>query len=72
MHTPHLPEHWVAGIYKEDEWVGEFYATSEELLVWCEDEHQDELVVQLVLDLCESQLVYEEWWNKIRRRYNDG
>jgi hypothetical protein len=65
MFIAHLPKHWVAGIYKEEEWVGEFYATSEELLVWCEEAHQDELVVQLVLDLCEAQLVYEEWWEKL-------
>jgi len=71
MHTPHLPEYWVSGIKKEDEWVGEFYATPEEMLVWCEEEYQDELVVQLVLDLYESQLVYKEWWDKVRRRHND-
>jgi hypothetical protein len=71
-HVPHLPKHWAAGILKEDEWVGEFYATPQELLVWCEEEFQDELVVQLVLDLCDSQKVYEEWWEGVRKRDNDG
>ena len=65
MNIPHLPNHWVAGICKEEEWVGEFYATSDELLQWCEDEMHDELVVLLVLDLCEAQKVYEEWWESL-------
>ena len=62
----HLPKHWVAGICLEDEWRGEFYATSDELIQWCEDEMQDELVVLLVLDLCEAQKVYEDWWEKVK------
>jgi hypothetical protein len=67
---PHLPNHWTAGILKEDEWVGEFYATPQELLVWCEEEYQDEAVVSLVLDLCEAQQVYEEWWERMKDEHN--
>lgn len=63
----HLPDHWVAGIYHNEEWYGKFYATSEELLVWCEEEHHDEPVILLVLDICECLKVYEEWWNKVKR-----
>lgn len=65
---PHLPKHWVAGVYskEEDVWKGEFYATCDEMLIWCEEEHHDELVMCLVLDLCECQKIYEEWWEKVR------
>ena len=66
MHVAHLPSHWVSGVYKEEEWIGEFYATPDELLIWCEEEYQDELVVKLVLDLCDAQKVYEEWWGKLQ------
>lgn len=64
--TPHLPSHWVAGIKIGEEWKGEFYATAEELLEWCEEQMHDEPVVCLVLDLCDAQKVYKEWWEKVK------
>lgn len=66
MMIPHLPKHWVAGLYVEGEWRGEFYATAEQLLVWCEQEYQDEPVVLLVLRICDALQVYEDWWESIK------
>jgi hypothetical protein len=66
MMTPHLPKHWVAGICVEGEWQGEFFATADELLLWCEEQYQDEQVVLLVLRICDAQEIYQEWWEKVK------
>lgn len=65
---PHLPKHWVAGVYKDGEWYGEFAATADELMTWCQDNAEHDYAVEdLVLRICECQLVYEEWWERVQK-----
>ena len=63
----HQPSHWVAGILKDEEWYGNFHATPDELLKWCEEENDDPAVWSLVMDLCECQEVYQKWWEGLEK-----
>ena len=66
MMIAHLPEYWVAGLFTRDEWHGDFCATPQELLDWCENGGYDEGVTDLVLQIAECQLVYQLWWDNIK------
>jgi hypothetical protein len=67
MHTKHQPDHYIAGICIEDQWIGEFYATNEELLEYAiTNDSLGDPELQLIDDMIEAQLVYSKWWERIR------
>jgi hypothetical protein len=63
----HIPELYIAGVYihQTDVWVGEFAATSTELINYGMEAELDDLESILVSDMIYAQQVYEDWWNRI-------
>lgn len=61
----HLPDYWVGGVLVEDHWLGEFFATDEELMDWAVKEDLDELYLDLIDKMCEGCEVYRSWWERV-------
>lgn len=69
----HKPELYIAGVYirQTDVWLGEFEATSLELMGYGTEAGLDDLELLLVSDMIVAQQVYENWWiNVSLSRFN--
>lgn len=66
--TPHKPSHYIAGVYihQTKVWVGEFEATTEELIGYGIDAGLSDPESILVSDMIHAQATYEEWWDRVR------
>lgn len=75
--TCHKPNMYIAGVLTREEdpytgevkeqWIGEFHATSTELLQYALKDGMGELEMLLIDDMIEAALVYEKWWKKVRK-----
>lgn len=65
---PHHPEHYIAGVYipQTKVWVGEFEATTHELVNYATHELIGDAELELISMMIESQTVYEEWWTRMQ------
>lgn len=64
--TPHYPDFYVCGVYihRHDIWVGEFMATSEELIGFTDYDDFGDAELQLIETMVETKLVYKDWWER--------
>jgi len=67
--TPHQPKFYVSGVYlkERDTWMGDFYATCDELLNYSENCVNTVEELSIVLTMATAQAEYEEWWEKVRK-----
>ena len=65
---PHQPDKYVCGIYlKEKEtWIGEFEMSEDEMFRFMEVPERTEAECVVLLDMISTQIVYNEWWNKVK------
>jgi hypothetical protein len=66
----HVPDYYIAGvyIYQTDVWVGEFYATENELIGYGIEADLDGPEMVLVSDMIECINVYQDWWNRVQQK----
>lgn len=66
MQIAHQPDYYIAGICIKDQWIGEFHATTEDLMEYAiTSEGIGEPEMLLIDDMIEAQLVYKQWWERV-------
>ena len=67
---PHIPSYYVAGVFShlQEEWIGDFIATSNELLEFGTSPNIDDPQAEIIGMMIDCQQVYEEWWIRTSRK----
>lgn len=67
--TPHMPRYYICGVFvpQEQDWIGKFAATGEELMEYGYAAGLDGREFSLVYHMIETQAIYEDWWYRTRR-----
>lgn len=68
-HSPHLPKHYIAGVYipQKGVWAGEFAATADELMSLSNNDLIGYRELELLEAMVDTQQLYEDWWRKTKK-----
>ena len=66
----HKPDFYIGGCYIQEKelWLGDFYATQEELLEYSEHDVKTVDEFELVMNMAIAQFEYQCWWEGIKRK----
>ena len=66
----HMPDFYIGGCYirEKELWLGNFYATQEELLEYSEHDVKTVDEFELVMNMAIAQFEYQCWWESIKRK----
>ena len=69
-YVPHKPRFYIAGCYipEKEIWLGDFYATQQELLDYTENDVKTVQEFELLMNMAIAQFEYEVWWEGIKRK----
>lgn len=63
---PHIPRYYIGGVYipQHDVWIGEFAATTEDLISFSSHELIGYPELELLECMMDTQQIYENWWRR--------
>ena len=64
----HKPDRYVCGVYirQHEVWLGEFEASGPELYDYALHDVQTVEEYEMVVNMCITQQVYEQWWDRLK------